>query len=244
MPTSGTATYLAFTEGSVYGPPGVAGGASTHVVGNLDGQGTLTADFSAGTLSGSFSGIEVLPAGGCCVGAGDAWNGFSVNATISGATFAGTSAVTSTPAKTDAYTMAAGAAGTVAGTFNGPSANELGAVWTLSDGVRSASGAIYAPKQNSPSDRRLKRDIEPLGRHASGARLYRYRYLGGERLFVGVMAQELLADVRLAGAVKREPDGFLAVDYAQLGLADVDAPAMRAAGEAAKRVWLAMGAVA
>ncbi len=60
------------------------------------------------------------------------------------------------------------------------------------------------------SDARLKRDIEQVGEH-KGLRLYRYRYLWSPRLFIGVMAQELLK--ARPAAVLCGVDGFLRVDY-------------------------------
>ena len=41
------------------------------------------------------------------------------------------------------------------------------------------------------SDIRLKRDIAVIGRLDSGLGLYRYRYLWGDTVYVGVMAQEV-----------------------------------------------------
>jgi hypothetical protein len=66
------------------------------------------------------------------------------------------------------------------------------------------------------SDIRLKRDIVPVGQLANGLRLYRYRYVWGPTLYVGVMAQEV-RDV-VPTAVVRGHDGYLRVDYRQLGL--------------------------
>jgi len=66
------------------------------------------------------------------------------------------------------------------------------------------------------SDVRLKRDIVELARLDNGLGLYRFRYLWSEQLYVGVMAQDVLAiqpDAVVAGA-----DGFLRVDYRKLGL--------------------------
>ncbi len=108
----------------------------------------------------------------------------------------------------------------------------MAAVWTLSDGTKSALGVFGAKVAPAPSDRRLKRDIEPMG-VVRGLRLYRFRYLGDARTFVGVMAQDLLTDPRYAHAVIRRPSGLLLVDYAALGLDIPDFDAMRAAGEAA-----------
>ena len=67
-----------------------------------------------------------------------------------------------------------------------------------------------------PSDARLKRDIELLGRLESGIGIYRYRYLWSETVYVGVMAQEV-AEI-MPHAVRRASDGYLRVDYEKLGL--------------------------
>ncbi|HUC61169.1 MAG TPA: tail fiber domain-containing protein [Alphaproteobacteria bacterium] len=71
--------------------------------------------------------------------------------------------------------------------------------------------------KKSYSDTRLKRDIEPVARLASGIGLYRYRYRWSETLYVGVIAQEVAALV--PDAVTRGASGFLEVDYWRLGLA-------------------------
>jgi hypothetical protein len=71
--------------------------------------------------------------------------------------------------------------------------------------------------QKRSSDVRLKRDIVPVARRADGIGLYRYRYHWSDRLWVGVMAQEVAAIV--PDAVSRGAAGFLEVDYARLGLA-------------------------
>ena len=72
----------------------------------------------------------------------------------------------------------------------------------------------------TPSDRRLKRDILPLGiRSRRGAPLYAYRYKDpirhGHGVRVGVMAQELLR-LGMQDAVVTTEDGFYAVDYARV----------------------------
>jgi polysaccharide biosynthesis/export protein len=66
------------------------------------------------------------------------------------------------------------------------------------------------------SDIRLKRDIVPVGHLANGLRLYRYRYVWSSTLYVGVIAQEVREVVPTA--VVRGRDGYLRVDYRQLGL--------------------------
>ena len=72
-------------------------------------------------------------------------------------------------------------------------------------------------KQTQPSDIRLKHDVVLIGYVADGIGLYRFQYNGDdERNYVGVIAQEVLA-VR-PGAVVRGRDGYLSVDYSQVGV--------------------------
>ena len=66
------------------------------------------------------------------------------------------------------------------------------------------------------SDIRLKRDIVELGRLENGIHLYRFRYKWADQEYVGVMAQEV--EKVVPGAVSRDTDGYLRVDYGQLGL--------------------------
>src|SRR5262249_20990040 len=68
----------------------------------------------------------------------------------------------------------------------------------------------------SPSDIRLKRDVARVGQLDNGIGLYRFKYLWGERDYVGVMAQEVATVV--PDAVVQGADGYLQVDYARLGL--------------------------
>ena len=67
------------------------------------------------------------------------------------------------------------------------------------------------------SDIRLKEGIVPLVQLNNGLELYRFRYKGRDRTaYVGVMAQEVQQIV--PGAVWRDPDGYLMVDYDRIGL--------------------------
>ena len=85
------------------------------------------------------------------------------------------------------------------------------------------------------SDRRLKTHVQHAGETAEGLNLYSFRYVGEDREFRGVMAQELLADERHRGAVEVGADGYYRVHYARLGLASLATDEMRAAGERAAR---------
>ena len=86
--------------------------------------------------------------------------------------------------------------------------------------------------ENRVSDRRLKSNIAYSG-SIDGMRLYDFTYVGDDRVFTGVMAQDLLADDRRATAVSINADGFYRVDYAALGFSHLATAAMRSAGERA-----------
>ena len=85
------------------------------------------------------------------------------------------------------------------------------------------------------SDLRLKTHLRHAGETADGLNLYSFRYVGEDREFRGVMAQELLADERHRPAVELGADGYYRVHYARLGLASLASDEMRAAGERAAR---------
>lgn len=94
---------------------------------------------------------------------------------------------------------------------NNPFAALLGA------GTRLASASILAG-----SDRRLKKDIELVGRdERTGLNLYEFSYIDGTgKRFIGVMADEV--EKVDPGAVFVMPDGFKAVNYHRLGLEMVE----------------------
>src|SRR5262245_35900708 len=66
------------------------------------------------------------------------------------------------------------------------------------------------------SDIRLKREVTRVGQLDNGIGLYRFKYLWGERDYVGVMAQEDATVV--PDAVVQGADGYLRVNYGRLGL--------------------------
>jgi hypothetical protein len=66
------------------------------------------------------------------------------------------------------------------------------------------------------SDIRLKHDITLLGHLDNGLGYYRFRYNGSDKVYVGVMAQEVRS-VR-PEAVMRGHGGYLRVNYDMLGL--------------------------
>ena len=66
------------------------------------------------------------------------------------------------------------------------------------------------------SDIALKHDVVLLGHLDNGLGYYRFSYLGSDKAYVGVMAQEVQAV--MPDAVTRGSDGYLRVHYDRLGL--------------------------
>lgn len=141
VPTSGTANYAGTTYGSVFFPDNSGSGVTSL---QISGTANLQANFAMGSLTGSLTDVVAtdfetikMP-----------WNSVSLSATFSGgqSRFSGTSAATSAPG--NSASLSGSAIGTVEGRFFGPGAGELGAVWTLSDGSKSAIGTIGAKKGN------------------------------------------------------------------------------------------------
>jgi hypothetical protein len=66
------------------------------------------------------------------------------------------------------------------------------------------------------SDLRLKHDVVRLGALDNGIGFYRFVYNGGEKAFVGVMAQEVQAV--MPEAVWRATDGYLRISYDKVGV--------------------------
>lgn len=90
---------------------------------------------------------------------------------------------------------------------------------------RRLTGPRWLPVRNDvtifgmgPSDRRLKRDIILLATLENGMKLYSFRYIWSDTVYVGLMAQDLLLHREWRAAVVRLPNGFYVVNYAALGL--------------------------
>ena len=142
MPTTGQANFSGWALVNVYAP--VDGHILESAFGNgwIQGTASLSVDFSSSKITGAFTKMVIgtktnpavlLP-----------WNDVSVNASIAAGTnkFSGITAVTSAPQNT--FSLKASATGSIGGAFYGPAADELGAIWTLSDGTLSAVGGLAA----------------------------------------------------------------------------------------------------
>ena len=67
------------------------------------------------------------------------------------------------------------------------------------------------------SDQRLKRDIHQLTTMPNGIKLYSFKYLWSDDVYVGVMAQDLLSNPQWKDAVITSNTGHYSVDYSKLG---------------------------
>jgi hypothetical protein len=84
-------------------------------------------------------------------------------------------------------------------------------------------GAIYGGNDGGgcffcPSDRRLKRSVRLLTKLQNGMKIYAFKYLWSDVVYVGVMAQDLLKNPAWKDAAIMQENGFYAVNYAALGL--------------------------
>jgi hypothetical protein len=78
------------------------------------------------------------------------------------------------------------------------------------------------------SDIALKHNVVLLGHLDNGLGYYRFSYLGSNKAYVGVMAQEV--EAVMPSAVTRGDDGYLRVHYDRLGLRFLTYKDWRAAG--------------
>jgi hypothetical protein len=92
-------------------------------------------------------------------------------------------------------------------------ASKAAAGGSLVGGILDAAAAV-APFVLA-SDRRLKTDIERIGWHGQLG-LHRYRFIGDDRLRVGVMADEVA--IHAPHALGPVVEGYATVDYGKLGL--------------------------
>lgn len=65
------------------------------------------------------------------------------------------------------------------------------------------------------SDRRLKADIEAIGRE-NGWPIYKFRYKGDDQRYIGVMADEV--EDKMPEAIIISPSGYKMVDYGRIGV--------------------------
>jgi hypothetical protein len=102
----------------------------------VEGSASFSANFGSGQVTGNFTKMQAPGS--------QAWNDVSLTASISAGTnrFNGSTAATSAPGTP--ISLSGSATGQINGAFFGPAAQNLGAVWSLSDGSGSALGTVTA----------------------------------------------------------------------------------------------------
>lgn len=137
IPTSGTATYTGTVDG-LYDESGQPPGDVAILMGDV----SVTANFATRDLSGVMSNLRL----------GSDWvrhgtlNDIAFDARFDPATnmFSGSTRVTTQPGGLTAF--AENASGVISGLFFGPSANEVGGVWNLSDHMHRLVGSFGAKR--------------------------------------------------------------------------------------------------
>ena len=143
VPTSGTAIFRGSVIGEAFHPD--ASGIDGVDFYQLSGDATLRADFSTASITGDLTNMITRGFEGDTA----PWNSVSLTGSIAGARFSGLSTVTTVPGNSGSLSGAA--TGTFSGMLYGPTAGELGAVWTLYDGTSSAVGSMGATTNPSGS---------------------------------------------------------------------------------------------
>ena len=139
MPTAGTANFRGTAEGYVY--------SSTHgkITGAyVAGDAALSVNFQSGSITGAFTNMKANLSSMDFTNLSSQWNDVSLNASIAprSTKFSGTTAVTSTPQSP--LTLLGNATGHIDGGFYGPAAQNIGAIWSASDGTTSVVGGVAA----------------------------------------------------------------------------------------------------
>jgi len=135
MPTTGTAVFSGeqgLAAATIYKPMN-----GEIQAANAWGTPSISVNFGSGSVSGSFTHMQM-------VNSQQPWNDVSLAGNIAMGTnkFSGTTAAMSAPGTP--MSLSASATGHIDGAFYGPAAQNLGAVWSLSDGTGSALGTVVA----------------------------------------------------------------------------------------------------
>ena len=131
IPTTGAAQFSGWATATVF--------KGTDTGFYVDGTASVSVDFGSGKITGALTNMTASRISG-----GAPWNDVSLSGTIGAGTntFTGTTAVTSVP--NSSYSLSGSATGRLQGGFFGPGAENIGALWTLTDGTGSAVGGLLA----------------------------------------------------------------------------------------------------
>jgi hypothetical protein len=139
VPSAGAASYSGMANATVY--KNVNSNISSTLV---FGDAKVSVNFNSGQVTGTLTQMKQWDG----INNGQSiylpWNDVSLTANVAAGTnrFSGSTAATSAPGTT--FSLAGSATGHVDGAFFGPAAQNLGAIWSLSDGSVSAMGGLTA----------------------------------------------------------------------------------------------------
>jgi hypothetical protein len=139
VPTSGSANYSG--TGGVIGAYAVPSGASAMELGIVTGDVSLNVNFASNTTTGSFTNMKAKATGSATA---TPWNNLSLSGTLT----RGTSAATlDGPITTTSSTGTAGFSSAASGSFHGalygPTAQEVGGTWRLTESTASGGKAAF-----------------------------------------------------------------------------------------------------
>lgn len=139
-------------------------------------------------------------------------------AAYSGATGAGTSGINTAMAPGNQYMQGLQQSAGTMGTITGQQAGMYNAAMQQADPLAQIAGTALGIYAGKVSDRRLKENIELVGRdERTMLPLYEFEYKNGTgKRFLGVMADDV--EQKYPEAVFTMPDGYKAVNYAMLGI--------------------------
>jgi len=138
IPKAGTAQFAGLASGNVFQTNN-----GTILSTEVDGKANLSVNFSSGQLTGALTQMQQWDGVPYSGSPGHLpWNDVSLSGSITPGTnrFSGTAAATSAPGTS--FSVSGSATGRIDGAFYGPAAQNLGAVWSLSDGAKSVIGAL------------------------------------------------------------------------------------------------------
>jgi hypothetical protein len=135
IPTTGSAQFAGIASGNVFIPNN-----GTILSTEVDGKASVAVNFSSGQINGSLT--QMVQLNGQSAGGTLPWNDVSLTANLTSGSnrFSGTATAANAPAT--AFGLSNSATGHFDGALYGPTAQNIGAVWSLSDGSKSAIGAL------------------------------------------------------------------------------------------------------
>jgi hypothetical protein len=139
VPISGTATYTG--TGTVNGAYAIPSGTNAIEMGTLNGDASLNVNFASNTASGSFTNMKAQAAGSSTI---IPWNTISISGTLTrGPNAASVDATTSTTTNTGPAGFSNLAHGNISGALYGPTAQEIGGGWWLSESTAAGGKAAF-----------------------------------------------------------------------------------------------------